>query len=926
MHGSGSRARRSRTRRSRWGAVVAAGLLAAATLVPAGPAVAAPADDCAAPTRTVTGSTSGATLDVAAGEVVLIASGTQSGGVNTLPAGATLCVAAGATLAPAYVNNAAGTVYVAPGGTASLPSIATNAGFVLDNAGTTTVAGLNMNGPGTVRNAAGATLTVTGQLAPAAGTVVNDGTLALPGGATLNGNVSLVNNGTLTAGGTTTISGAFRNAGTATLGGDVIVNGGGSLHNLCIIDAAGGLTTNAAGSTNTGLVALGGGLQVSGSGSWSQTPTGATTATTLTDDGAITGYGRYAFTGTTSVQGTFAGDLALVPIFLDVPGTTFPYFDVVNGTVANVDRRDLTIPGPADYPAPDCADPAAPPSADVQVAKTGPASVLPDGTVTYTVTVTNAGPDAAEDVTVTDTLPPTLLAPVADAGGVVAAGTVTWSLGTLAPGQTVTLTISGTAPADGTLVNVVSATSTTPDPDASNNDGTAPSETVTTEVEPQPGGVEAPAAQDLVFDGLAGLPIVDRLVGTSPDPDLQLRYSVVDGPASGRVVALPNGLFGYLPDAGFVGTDTFTYRVCDNQTPVQCSDPATVTLIIHPRAVNDETTTLMNQPVTIDVLANDPAGAVLSPTLEVAASHGLTQIDPATGTVTHTPSPGYLGDDTFTYRACAPTDPLDCALAVVVVHVIPDNLPPLAPPLALETTVGTPVTGSPAISDPDGDAVALTAVFPPVTGDATSSGTTTTYTPPPGFAGRDVYQYTVCDDGVPVLCATGLVTVLVNPVATDDSATTPEGTPVTIDVAANDLGTVLPPDVATPPARGTVTLVDGALVYTPEAGFVGTDTFTYRICAADVSPACDTATVTVVVTGDGTPVDPVDPGDGGSGGTGGASGTGAAPGGGGLPVTGADAAPLAALAAALLAAGAAALTARRRAPARARVRRPGPRR
>lgn len=887
------------------------GVLAATALVPAVPAVAAPADDCAAPTRTITGSTSGASITVTAGEVVLLASGTQSGGVDALPTGATLCVGAGATLAPGYVNNAAGTLYVAPGGTASLPSIATNAGFVLDNAGTTTVAGLNMNGPGTVTNAAGATLTVTGQLAPAAGTIVNDGTLALPGGATVNGNVSLTNNGTLTASGTTTISGAFRNAGTATLGGDVIVNGNGSLHNLCIIDAAGGLTNNAPGSTNTGLVALGGGLQVSGSGSWSQTFTGATTATTLTDDGAVTGFGRYVFTGATSVQGSFVGDSSLVPIFIDVPGTTFPYFDVVNGTVDNVDRRTLTVAGPADYPAPDCADPAAPPAADVQVAKTGPATVAPGGTVTYTVTVTNAGPDPAEDVVVTDALPGDLTGVTADGGGVVTPPTVTWALGTLAAGQAVTLTVSGTAPATGTLVNVVSATATTPDPDASNNDGTADSETVTTEVDPgPPTTVAPPVAQPLVREGYVGLPIVSTLLGSSTDPGLQLRYSVVTGTSDGTLLVLPGGLFGYLPDAGFVGTDTFTYRVCDNQTPIQCSAPATVTLIIHPRAVNDEATTLMSTPVTIDVQANDPAGAVLSGTLEVPASHGLTAIDPATGTVLYTPGPGYLGDDTFTYRACAPDDPADCALAVVVVHVIPDNLPPLAPPLLMETTVGTPVTGSPAVSDPDGDAVTLTSAFPPLLGNAAVGGTTTTYVPPPGFAGRDLYQYTVCDDGVPVLCATGLVSVLVDPVATDDSATTPAGTPVTIDVAADDLGTVLPPDVTAPPANGTVALVDGRLVYTPAPGFVGTDTFTYQICASDLSPACDTATVTVVVTGDGTPVDPGDPGSGGDDG----SGTAAAPGAGGLPVTGADTAPLASLALALLAAGAAALTARRAPP------------
>lgn len=890
--------------------------LLAAVLVPAGPAAAAPADDCAAPTRTVAGSSSGTPLSIAAGEVVLLASGTQTGGVDALPAGSTLCVAPGATLSPAYLNNGAGTIYVAPGGTATMPSIAVNAGFALDNAGTTTFAGLNLNGPGTVRNEAGATLTVSGAFTPAAGTILNEGVLALPGGMTLNAQVSLTNDGVLTAGGNAVVNGPFVNAGRAAVGGNLVVNGSGTLQNRCVLQAGGDLTNAGQGSTNTGLVQLGGGFANLGGASWRQTFTGALSGTTLQDDGAITGFGRYVLTGQTSVQGSFTGDSALLPILVDVPGTTPPYFDVATGTIANVARVDLTLPPAASYPGPDCADRDVVPSADVQVAKTGPATVETEGEVGYTITVTNHGPGAAEGVVVTDTLPADLVGPVADTGGVVAPPTVTWTLGTLAVDQTVTLTVTGTAPAGaGVLTNTVSATATTPDPDASNNDGTAPSETVTTEVvEVAPPLVDPPQAPDETREGFAGVPIVSVLVGTSPDPDLQLRYTVVSGVSDGRLVLLPNGLFGYLPATGFVGTDTFTYRVCDNQTPSQCSEVATVTLIVHPRAVDDVTTTLMGQPVTIDVLANDPAGAVLSTTLETPASHGLVQVDPATGTLLYTPGANYLGDDQLAYRACAPDDADDCATAVVTVHVIPDNLPPLAPTLTMETSVGTPVSGAPAVTDPDGDATTLTAVFPPVTGSATLDAVagTTTYVPPPGFAGRDLYQYTVCDDGIPVLCATGLVTVLVDPVAVDDTATTPEGTPVTIDVAANDQGTVLPPDVEDPPAHGTVTLVDGAFVYTPDPGFTGTDTFVYRVCAADVSPACAVATVTVVVT-----AVPDEPGTGGGtdgsgsgGGTGGTGGAGAA-GGDRLPVTGADPAGPAALALALLVAGTGVLLARR---------------
>lgn len=55
------------------------------------------------------------------------------------------------------------------------------------------------------------------------------------------------------------------------------------------------------------------------------------------------------------------------------------------------------------------------------------------------------------------------------------------------------------------------------------------------------------------------------------------------------------------------------------------------------------------------------------------------------------------------------------------------------------------------------------------------------------------------------------------------------------------------PSVSVAPGNGTVTLdgATGTLTYTPDPGFSGVDTFTYRIC--DAAGACDTAVVTVTV-------------------------------------------------------------------------------
>jgi len=87
------------------------------------------------------------------------------------------------------------------------------------------------------------------------------------------------------------------------------------------------------------------------------------------------------------------------------------------------------------------------------------------------------------------------------------------------------------------------------------------------------------------------------------------------------------------------------------------------------------------------------------------------------------------------------------------------------------------------------------------------------------------------------------------PVAQADTATTAPGQPVTVNVLANDSdpdGNTLSVTAATPGQHGSTTRnPDGTITYTPQAGFTGTDTFSYTV--GDGKGGTATATVTVTV-------------------------------------------------------------------------------
>ncbi|MEG3849564.1 DUF4347 domain-containing protein, partial [Microcoleus sp. herbarium13] len=113
--------------------------------------------------------------------------------------------------------------------------------------------------------------------------------------------------------------------------------------------------------------------------------------------------------------------------------------------------------------------------ADVVTTKSGPIASTVGSTVTYSLIATNNGPDPATNVTITDSIIPGLIGVTASDGGTYnpTTGIVTFPpVATLPNAGTVSRTVSFVTPVTlSTISNTARSTSATPDPIATNNNG-----------------------------------------------------------------------------------------------------------------------------------------------------------------------------------------------------------------------------------------------------------------------------------------------------------------------------------------------------------------------------------------------------------------------------------------------------------------------
>ncbi|MGV0795174.1 Ig-like domain-containing protein [Mycolicibacterium sp. XJ1819] len=244
-----------------------------------------------------------------------------------------------------------------------------------------------------------------------------------------------------------------------------------------------------------------------------------------------------------------------------------------------------------------------------------------------------------------------------------------------------------------------------------------------------------------------------------------------------------------------------------------------------------------------------------------APANGTVSVS-ANGALTYTPDADYHGTDTFTYTVTDGRGGYD--VGTVTITVTPVNDAPVARndsyTVAEDTTLNVPAASGVLAGDTDvdGDTLVVTGHTQPANGTViVSSNGALSYTPDADFHGTDTFSYTISDGNGGTDSATVTITVTpVNdaPVARDDSYTVAEDTTLNVPAAGGVLagdtdvdGDTLTVTGHTQPANGTVTVsANGALTYTPDADYHGTDTFSYTI--SDGNGGTDSATVTITVT------------------------------------------------------------------------------
>lgn len=358
--------------------------------------------------------------------------------------------------------------------------------------------------------------------------------------------------------------------------------------------------------------------------------------------------------------------------------------------------------------------------------------------------------------------------------------------------------------------------------------------------------------------------VIIDLRGNDTDPD-NLREELVIGDfvsTDGTVTDLGDGTVSFLPNPDFHGETSFTYTLTDPDGNFDTGEAAVFVNPVNdtPEALDDADITDFGTPVTIDLLANDYD--VDSETLTVTEATVLavqgSLVDNGDGTVEFTPAAGFTGDATINYNIADNDGGEASALHKVTVN--PAELVPTANPDSAETPEDTAVTINVLENDidPQGDPLIITGASVPVDqGIVEIVENEILFTPAADFNGPGTIAYVVEDpEGN---SAEGSVAVEVTPVNDDPSAadgadTTPQDTPIIVDLLENDSDiegdTLFVTQATIPVGQGTLqNNGDGTVTFSPAETFTGPATISYAISDGNggVANAAHVVEVTPVI-------------------------------------------------------------------------------
>lgn len=366
---------------------------------------------------------------------------------------------------------------------------------------------------------------------------------------------------------------------------------------------------------------------------------------------------------------------------------------------------------------------------------------------------------------------------------------------------------------------------------------------------------------------------IDVLANDLPSPTELSVLSV--GAAAHGTSSIVNGEVFYRPAADYFGSDQFTYEISNG------TNLATGTVVVDVRSINDlpeaERITIevprggtMAIPYTSFLLpqpANEPRGISITST---SAIHGQVSNSTGSNLIYQAPTTNVA------------TDTIDIAFSdgegggtTVIDVIITNPFGPTAEPDTITVNEDTATPFSVAVALLGNDTISTGSKRLSSIDTSNTSGTvvlaangTFTYTPPANQFGTaiDSFRYVMSDGSTqsdPALVTINVLNINDAPVAGDQAATINTATTSSITI---DLSSVISPglgeagvagetvqisSVSNGDRGGQVSVASGAtgVVYTPESGVTGIETFTYTV--VDQLGLTATGTVTMTITNDG---------------------------------------------------------------------------
>lgn len=392
---------------------------------------------------------------------------------------------------------------------------------------------------------------------------------------------------------------------------------------------------------------------------------------------------------------------------------------------------------------------------------------------------------------------------------------------------------------------------------------------------------------------------------TAPDTGEVLAISTVTTPMHGTATIAPGATsIRYTPSPGYNGPDSFSYTL---QDPGGLTATAQVSITVGPandppvngvpmaQTVDEDGTLAFSAAMMRAFSVADPDAAQAQIQIALTASNGVMNLSQATNLVfsvgdgTNDATMTFLATlaeanaalDTLTFRPTADFNGMASLRMVsndlgntgvggalsdtdtVAITVTPVNDPPRAVADAVTVAEDSSATTIDVLANdviaPDvNETLRITAVTQPMNGMAqlTMGGASVSYAPAADFFGTDTFTYTITDGNGGTATGTVTVTVLNQndpPRAVPDVfSVSQDSRDNLLDVLANDTSDPDPMEtlsvvVTSPSANGQVVITAGgaSVRYTPRAGYIGPDSFTYTVRDSNNGIAAAIVTITV---------------------------------------------------------------------------------